>query len=163
MPDTTQTIQLAIKADPDDVWNALVDGTRTPAYYIGFEAHFDLEPGRSYRYTADGQDVITGRVLDVQPRRLLRTTFNGHWAPDVDALPESTVTFTVFEPFMPMPGVTFLSCVHEGLPDTEAAAHLEIGWVAILSGLKTVLETGSPLAHAPSAPAGASPTTSPLT
>ena len=61
------------------------------------------------------------------------------------------MTFSVFEPFMPMPGVTFLSCGHEGLPDTEAAAHLEIGWVSILSGLKTLLETDAPMAAAPAA------------
>ena len=57
--------------------------------------------------------------------------------------------FSLFEPFMPMPGVTFLSCVHEGLPDTEPAAHLEIGWVSILSGLKTLLETGEALSAPP--------------
>lgn len=43
---------------------------------------------------------------------------------------------------MPMPDVTFLSCVHENLPATESARHLDIGWVSILSGLKTLLETG---------------------
>ena len=58
----------------------------------------------------------------------------------------------VSEPFMPMPGVTFLSCVHEGLPDVQAAAQIEIGRVSILSGLKTMLETGAPLAGAPAAP-----------
>lgn len=50
---------------------------------------------------------------------------------------------------MPMPGVTFLSLRHEGLPDTEDAAHLEVGWVTIRSGLKTLLETGVPLAAPP--------------
>ena len=93
--------------------------------------------------------MITDRVLEVEPGRSLTTTFNGHWAPDVDALPESTVRFAVVDPFMPMPGVTFLSCEHSGLPETETAAHLEIGWVAILSGLKTLLETGAPLAGPP--------------
>jgi hypothetical protein len=44
-----------------------------------------------------------------------------------------------------MPGVTFLALVHDGLPDTPAADHLEIGWVTILSGLKTLLETGAPI------------------
>ncbi|MEP1122938.1 MAG: hypothetical protein ABJH68_03490 [Ilumatobacter sp.] len=83
--------------------------------------------------------------MDVDPGRELVTTFNGLWAPDVAALPESKVTFGIFEPFMPMPGVTFLSCVHEDLPDTEVAAHLEIGWVTILSGMKTLLETGEPI------------------
>ena len=57
--------------------------------------------------------------------------------------------FAVFDPFMPMPGVTFLQCEHTDLPDTETAAHLEVGWVAILSGLKTLLETGAPLSGPP--------------
>jgi len=59
------------------------------------------------------------------------------------------VRFTVVDPFMPMPGVTSLSCEHPGLPDTQTTAHLETGWVAILSGLKTLLETGGPLTGPP--------------
>ncbi len=140
-----QKIQIAIKATPEQVWTALTDGNVTPAYYIGFRAEFDLTAGADYRYTAGGGDVIAGRVVAVDPGKQLVTTFNGLWAPDVAELPESTVTFDIFEPFMPMPGVTFLSLVHEGLPDTEAAAHLEIGWVTILSGLKTLLETNEPI------------------
>lgn len=140
--DTTLKIQLAIKATPQSVWRALTDGSVTPAYYFGFTAEYgDLTPGTNYRYTAGGGDVITGQILEVEPGRKLVTTFHGSWAPDVAELPTSTVAFEVFEPLMPMPGVTFLSCVHTGLPATESAAHLEIGWVSILSGLKTLLET----------------------
>jgi uncharacterized protein YndB with AHSA1/START domain len=142
---TTKHIQIAIKAAPEQVWRALVDPSVTPAYYIGFAAEFDLAAGSSYRYTAGGGEMITGRVVEVEEGRRLVTTFNGKWAPPVAALPESTVTFEIFEPFMPMPGVTFLSCRHEGLDASETAAHLEIGWVAILSGMKTLLETGQPL------------------
>lgn len=143
---TQQKIQLAIKATPEQVWQSLTDGAVTPAYYYGFQAEYDLTAGAPYRYTAGGGDMITGTVLAVEPGRTLRATFNGLWDTGVAALPESTVTFSVFEPFMPTPGVTFLSMVHDGLPDTEAAAHLEVGWVTILSGLKTLLETGAPLA-----------------
>ncbi len=143
--ETAAKLQFAIRATPEQVWQALTDGAITPAYYVGFTADFDLTPGGRYRYTAGGGDMITGSVLAVEPGRTLQTTFNGYWDPQVAELPESTVTFTIFEPFMPMPGVTFLSCVHEGLPDTDAAAHLETGWVAILSGLKTLLETGAPM------------------
>jgi len=146
---TTQTVQIAIRATPEQVWQALTDGAITPAYYMGYEAHFDLEPGAEYRYTDGGADVITGRVLEVEPGRMLRTTFNGRWQDDVAELPESEVAFGVFEPFMPMPGVTFLSLVHADLPDTEIAPHLGLGWVAILSGLKTLLETGAPMAGPP--------------
>lgn len=147
--DTTQKIQIAIKATPERVWQALTDGAVTPAYYVGFRAEYDLTPGAPYRYTAGGGDVIAGTVLEVQPGRRLATTFNGYWDPEVAALPESRVTFTLSEPLMPMPGVTVLTCLHEGLPDTPVAAGLETGWVAILSGLKTLLETGAPMVDAP--------------
>lgn len=142
---TTQKIQLAIRATPEQVWNALTDGAVTPAYYYGFAADFDLRPGRPYRYTASGTDVISGRVVDVEPGHSLTTTFNGAWDPGVAELPESTATFRLSQPPMPLPGVTILTLEHEGLPDTPAAAGLESGWVTILSGLKTLLETGAPM------------------
>jgi uncharacterized protein YndB with AHSA1/START domain len=145
---TVQRIQLAIRATPEEIWRALTDGSVTPDYYVGFKAEFDLTPGATYRYTAGGGDVITGRVLDVEPARRLTTTFNGHWDTEVAKLPESTVTFSLTDPAMPMPGVTVLTCAHTGLPDTPVATGLESGWVAILSGLKTLLETGEPMVAA---------------
>jgi uncharacterized protein YndB with AHSA1/START domain len=141
-------ITLAIQASPEDVWAALTNGAITPTYYLGFEAEFDLTKGAAYRYSVGGGSMITGVVTEVAAPRTLATTFNGAWEPAVAALPESHVTFEIIDPFMPMPGVSFLSCTHRGLPDGEVTAHLELGWVTILSGLKTVLETGSPMVGA---------------
>lgn len=147
--DTTQTISLAIKATPSEIWHALVDPDLTPAYYVGFTAQFDLTPGAQYRYTAGDVTVINGTVVDVEPEHRLTTTFNGRWDPAVAELAESTVTFTLGAPAMPLPGITILTCRHEGLPDSPAAAGLESGWVTILSGLKTLLETGAPMVSMP--------------
>lgn len=147
---TTLTIHHAIKGDADTIWRSLVDGTVTPAYYVGFAAEFDLTPGAPYRYTAGGGEMISGTVLDVEEGRKLVTTFNGAWDAAVAELPESTVTFTIGDTAMPMPGVTLLSCLHEGLPESPVTAHLELGWVTILSGLKTLVETGAPMVGAPS-------------
>lgn len=146
---TTQKIRMAIRATPDRVWDGLTNGELTPAYYYGFEADYDLEPGRPYRYTAGGHDVITGTVLAVEPERRLSATFRGAWTPEVAELPESTVTFALGAPPMPTPGVTLLTLLHEGLPATDAAAGIETGWVLILSGLKTLLETDAPMVDAP--------------
>lgn len=140
-------IQIAVKAEAEQVWDALTNGKVTPAYYYGFEAEFDLAAGRAYRYTAGGADVITGSVLAVEPGRSLSTTFRGAWGPEIAALPESTVTLA--DPPMPSPGVTLVTLVHEGLPATGAAAGVEIGWVLVLSGLKTLLETGRPMVDHP--------------
>ena len=147
MSDINTTI--AVRSSADAVWRALTDGTITPAYYLGFQAEYDLTAGAAYRYSVGGGSMITGMVLEVEPSRKLVTTFNGAWDPAVAALPESEVTFELIDPFMPMPGVTFLSCTHRGLPDAPVTAHLDLGWVAILSGLETLLETGTPMVGAP--------------
>ena len=143
------TTQIAIRAEAKQVFDALTDGATTPAYYYGFTAEYDLAPGRPYRYTAGGQDVITGELIDVDPGRGFSATFRGAWTPEVAQLPESTVTFSLADPPMATPGVTVLTLRHDGLPDTGAAAGVEIGWVLILSGLKTLLETGAPMVDAP--------------
>ncbi len=148
---TTQKIQLAIKASPAEVWAAITDPTITPAYYYGFEARFDLASGAPYSYVSQGQTVITGTVLDVAEGEKLRMTFAGTWAPDVALLPESTVTYELGQTAMAIPGLTALTLTHEGLPDSDSARNVEKGWVLILSGLKTLLETGMPLIPAPAA------------
>jgi uncharacterized protein YndB with AHSA1/START domain len=138
-------ITLAVKATPEAVWNALVDGDTTPAYYLGFRAEFVLQAGTSYRYSVGGGAMITGTIVEVAPMERLVTSFNGAWDPAVAELAESEVTFEIIDPFMPMPGVTFLRCTHRGLPGGPVTDHLELGWVSILSGLKTLLETGAPM------------------
>jgi uncharacterized protein YndB with AHSA1/START domain len=144
---TTQKIQIAIGADPSQVWKALTDPAITPAYYYGFEAHYDLSPGAQYSYVSGGRPVITGHLDEVVEGKKLSMTFAGAWAPEVAELPESVVTYELGEAAMAIPGMTALT--HEGLPDTDAARNVEKGWVLILSGLKTLLETGHPLVSAP--------------
>lgn len=148
---TTQKIQLAIKASPAEVWAALTDPAISPAYYYGFEAHIDAAPGAAYSYVSQGQTVITGTVLEAAEGEKLRMTFAGTWAPDVALLPESTVTYELGPTAMAIPGLTALTLTHKGLPDNDAARNVEKGWVLILSGLKTLLETGAPLIPAPTA------------
>ncbi len=140
------TVQLAIRADASEVWRALIDGAITPAYYYGFAAEFPAEAGRPYRYTAGGSAMITGEVIELERERFLSMTFAGHWQPDVAALPASEVRISLAAPAMPLPGVTVLTLEHLGLAPRETARDLHHGWAMILSGLKTLLETGSPLA-----------------
>jgi uncharacterized protein YndB with AHSA1/START domain len=149
---STQKVQIAVRAGRDQVWDALTNPDVTPAYYYGFRGEFELAAGGSYRYTAGGGDMITGKVLEVDPQARLVTTFNGHYAPDVAAAPESIVTITLADTAPPAggPGVTLLTLVHEGM-DQPAASSTEAGWVTITSGLKTLLETGTPLTPPPGA------------
>lgn len=147
---TTQKIQIAIKADPAEVWAAITDGAISPAYYYGFTANYtDLTPGADYSYLSEGRPVITGTLREVVPGEKLSMTFAGTWAEDVAELPQSVVTYELGETAMAIPGLTALTLTHEGLPDTGAARNVEKGWVLILSGLKTLVETGRPLIGPP--------------
>src|SRR5690242_429928 len=135
----TRTTQLAVRATPEQIWDAFTDGSVTPAFYFCFEAQFDLAPGARYAYVADDAEVIVGRVLAVEPARELRMTFNGFWQPEVAALPESEVTLRLHAGPMPVPGITMVTLVHAGLADAAVADHLAAGWAMIISGLKTLL------------------------
>lgn len=147
---TTQKLQIVIEATPQEVWNALTDAATTPAYYYGFAGHYDdLTSGAAYEYRVGDAPVITGVLRDVVTTSRLSMTFNGAWTEDVARLPESVVTYELGESAMSVPGLTHLTLRHEGLPDTETARDVERGWVLILSGLKTLLETGRVLVPAP--------------
>jgi uncharacterized protein YndB with AHSA1/START domain len=149
MSDTAITVSLAVRAPAEDVWRALTDGAVSPAYYYGFALETGLAAGRPYRYTAGGAPMITGEVLDLVPGERVTMTFNGAWTPEVAALPESRVAYRLDPPAMPAPDVTVLTMTHTGLPAAPVTEVLRAGWVMILSGLKTVVETGGPLVPAP--------------
>lgn len=142
---TTHILPLAIKASRAEIWHALTDSAVTPAYYYGFQAHYPAAAGEAYSYVSEGRDVIVGQVLELAPEERIRMTFNGSWAPDVAELDESVVTIELSDTSMGFPGVTVLTLTHEGLPAGATSHSLGQGWVVILSGLKTLLETGAPL------------------
>lgn len=143
---STQKIQVVVEATPEEVWKAITDPAVTPEYYYGFEAHYDdLAPGAPYDYTVGGESVISGNLREVDSGRVVEMTFNGRWNEQVAELPESVVRYELGDTAMSVPGLTHLTLLHEGLPDTDAARDIERGWVLILSGLKTLTETGRPL------------------
>jgi hypothetical protein len=69
-------------------------------------------------------------------------TFNGKWIPEVAAHPETIVDYELW----PEGENTYLKLTHHGLEDNSYAAKaLPKGWINIISGMKTLLETGKPL------------------
>jgi hypothetical protein len=73
-------------------------------------------------------------------------SFDARWDADVAADPPSTITWEVTDAG---PGVVQLTVVHEGLiPESATLAQVVGGMPFILSGLKTLLETGKQLAAA---------------
>jgi uncharacterized protein YndB with AHSA1/START domain len=142
---TTQVYQVFIRATPEQIWDAITKPEFTEKYFHGTRADFDLRPGGHYRsLMGDSEEVmVDGEVLESDPPRKLVHTWRSHWA-DLAAEDPSRLTWEI-EP--QEGGTALLTVVHdqlEGAPKT--AAGVAGGWMRVLSGLKTLLETGEPLA-----------------
>lgn len=136
------TYQTIIKAAPEAVLDALTNPAMTQQYYYGFSIEGDWREGGRYAYTAGGNVCIEGTVTELVPGKKIAMTFKGLWDPKVAEDPESTVSYELAQEGEN----TYLKLTHDGLPEGSYSAQaLPKGWANILSGLKTLLETGSPL------------------
>ncbi|NWG22226.1 MAG: metalloregulator ArsR/SmtB family transcription factor [Chloroflexi bacterium] len=132
-----------IRTTPERLWQALTDGTFTEQYYFGSRVESSWERGAAYRYpNPAGGLFVEGNVLESDPPRRLVMTFRPVWLAGDDAMPLSTVTWEIESEG----SVCKLTLIHADLdlhqPGTEGIFE---GWSRIVSGLKTVLETGEPL------------------
>ncbi len=134
----TAVFEVFIKTNPERLWEAITDPARRARYSFGVETHSEWAPGSTYASrTADGFEIASGRNLEVDPPRLLVQSFDALWSDDVKAQGTTRVTWAI----EPVGGSCRLTVIHDQLPDSPNA-ELYGGWPMILSGLKTLLETG---------------------
>lgn len=131
-----------IRATADTVWRALTDPVETQRYYFGSAIEADWRAGGDYRYTnPEGDSFITGEILEIDPPHRLVMTFTPHWEGS-EAAANTRVTWLLEE----IDGLCKLTLTHEGLDlESELAGDLAQGWARIISGMKTVIETGRDL------------------
>jgi uncharacterized protein YndB with AHSA1/START domain/DNA-binding transcriptional ArsR family regulator len=139
-----------IKTTPEKLWQALTDGKITPAYYYGGVFEGKIEKDGDYAYLApDGVgNFVSGKIEDVVPYKKLVTTFKGEWMPGMKNDAPSRVTWEIEQ----QGECCRLTLTHDDF-DGETATYQITGggWPGILSGLKTLLETGQPLNYNPMA------------
>jgi uncharacterized protein YndB with AHSA1/START domain len=131
-----------IASTPEKVWNALVDPEVTRKYWGNHHNASDWKVGSRWEHR-DFDDPklvdIAGKVVESDPPRKLVVT----WArgkEEGDDARTSRVTYDI-EPFM---DVVRLTVTHDEFgDDTEMFESVSFGWPAVISGLKTLLETGS--------------------
>ena len=110
-------------------------------YSFGVETHSDWTPGSEYTAGVPGVvDIAAGKNVEVDPPRLLVQTFDALWSDEVKAQGTTRVTWEI----APVGTSCRLTVTHDQLP-AHANPELYGGWPMILSGLKTLLETGEPL------------------
>jgi len=134
----TAVFEIYIKATPERIWEAITDPEQRAKYSFGVQTQSDWATGSTYRAGVPGVfDIAEGENLVVEPPRLLVQSFNALWSDDVKAQGTTRVTWEIEQ----VGDSCRLTVVHDQLPDT-ANAELYGGWPMILSGLKTLLETG---------------------
>jgi uncharacterized protein YndB with AHSA1/START domain len=142
---TTQVYSVFIRATPEQVWDAITKPEFTSKYFYGSIIDSTFEPGASYNgWSSDrSQQYVDGAVIDAEKPRLLRHTWRALYDPETAAEQHSRVTWEI-EP--QDGGVTKLTVVHDELEAApKTAVSVAGGWPFVLSGLKTLLETGEPL------------------
>jgi uncharacterized protein YndB with AHSA1/START domain len=144
----TQVYQVLIKASPERIWAAITTPEFTTKYFHGAYVDSTFEPGAAYNgYSSDrSQHWVDGEILEADPPRRLQHTWRSLYDADSAVEPHSRVTWEI-EP--QENGTCLVTVVHDRLEDSPKTAESVsgIGWVTVLSGLKTLLETGHPLAE----------------
>ena len=138
--------EIYIKTTPQRLWQAITDPELRSKYSFGVGIHSDWTPGSSYRAratgstTSPGVEIAEGENVEVDPPRRLVQTFRALWSDNVKAEGHSRVTWEI----EPVGDSCRLTVTHDQL---RAGANAELygGWPMILSGLKTLLETGETL------------------
>jgi len=137
MSDGRCGVTVDIRATPQQVWQAMTDPVMTRQYFYGTDILSDWTPGARWTSESDGAVSLEGEILEIDPPRRLVQSF--HVTDDDPAAddPPSTVTWEVTA----LGDGSRLHLVHEHM-GRATREYIEDGWEIILSGLKTLLETG---------------------
>jgi uncharacterized protein YndB with AHSA1/START domain len=140
---TTQVYRLFIKATPEAVWDAITKPEFTEKYFYG--QRIEVTADRRTWHNRDGDLVAEESIREWDPPRRLVHGWRSLYDPEMAQEDESRVTWEI-EP--QDDGTTLLTVVHDELESSPKTAESVsgAGWMLVLSGLKTLLETGKPLA-----------------
>jgi uncharacterized protein YndB with AHSA1/START domain len=135
-----KVFEIYIKTTPERLWEAITDSDLRAKYTFGVGIDTDWTPGSHYAAGQPGGPISEGENLEVDPPRRLVQSFDALWSDDVKAEGTSRITWEI----EPVADSCRLTVTHDQLRE---GAHGELygGWPMILSGLKTLLETGETL------------------
>jgi uncharacterized protein YndB with AHSA1/START domain len=141
-PKTVYVIYMA--STPEKVWQALTDPAFTRQYFFGFAVEVESKQGGVFRLLyPDGRTHVSGRVVEWSPPRRFACTWLVEGMKDFGELPESLVTYDI-EPAGEAVRLTMTEAHSWDVPEAILRGGRS-GWPAILSSLKSLLETGRSL------------------
>ncbi|KPJ80738.1 MAG: hypothetical protein AMJ58_07445 [Gammaproteobacteria bacterium SG8_30] len=140
MQDPEYVYEIYIKAQRDAVWEALTEGHFTRQYWFATSIESSWQAGAPVRFLfEDGRVAVEGEVLEADRPARLSYTWHPLYDEGLAAEVPSRVTFELEE----VRGQTRLRVVHDRFPAGSAVRrHVAGGWEFLISGLKSVVESG---------------------
>jgi uncharacterized protein YndB with AHSA1/START domain len=134
-----KVFEIYIKTTPERLWKAITDPKLRSKYNFGVEVKSTWKKGSAYEGVPKqlGVKILEGRNLVVERPRKLVQSFQALWSDKVKSEATSRVTWLI----EPVGDSCKLTVIHDQLRE-GANSELYGGWPMILSGLKTLLETG---------------------
>jgi uncharacterized protein YndB with AHSA1/START domain len=130
-----------IASTPEKVWQALTSSEFTRKYF--WERAVEVEPkvgGTFVLKLPDGRVNVQGKVVAYDPPRKLSVTWHVEWPEDFRRLPECLVTYEI-APAGEAARLIMTESHSWDVPEAILSGG-RMGWPAVLSGLKSLLETG---------------------
>jgi uncharacterized protein YndB with AHSA1/START domain len=141
-PAIVYTIYIA--STPEKVWQALTTAEFSRKYFSGLAVETELKVGGAFVVRApDGSVHISGEVIECDSPRRLTITWNVNWPALVEKLGPTLVTYEI-ERAGDAVRLTLIQA-HDRPIDDDILSGGRSGWPAILSSLKSLLETGEAL------------------
>ena len=132
-----KVFEIYIKTTPERLWEAITDPAQRAKYTFGVNYESTYAIGSTYRGNGPGTLIVEGENILVEPPRKLVQSFRALWSDDVKAQGTSRVTWEI----SPVGDSCKLLVTHDQLRE-DANPELYGGWPMVLSGLKTLVETG---------------------
>src|SRR6202162_186013 len=132
-----KVFEIYIKTTPERLWKALTDTEMRRKYTFGAVVTSDWTRGSRYEGVGMGTKILEGENLEVDPPRRLVQSFRALWDEDVRSEGTSRVTWEI----VPVGDACMLKVTHDQMRE-GANNQIYGGWPMILSGIKTLLETG---------------------
>ena len=136
--------EVYIRTTPEKLWAAITTPEMTRQFFYANDVESDWKVGSPVRHKGpDGKVKLEGKVMEFDPPRRLVTTFCAVHDPEASKDRPSRVTWEI----EPRGEVCLLTLTHDDFDGiTTTYKQVGLGWNPVLSGLKTLLETGTPLA-----------------
>jgi uncharacterized protein YndB with AHSA1/START domain len=143
---TTQVYQVLIRATAQQIWDAITKPEFTSRYFHGARVQTTGEAGTPLRYYAPDGETLWGdeTIIESDPPHKLVVPWRSLYSEELAAEPASRVTWLIEERGG---GVCLLTATHDRLENSPRTAQSVggLGWLTVIDGLKTLLETGKPL------------------